>query len=133
MILEALNFTAGVTLPIFVMMLLGLILRRLQIIDEHFMDIASRLVVNFGLPAILFLGTVRMDLGLALDRQLILFTVLMTLVSVGILWLVAGRIAPAAFDRGVFVQGAFRGNLQLPGWRWWLICMARRECLWHRC
>ncbi|OQX33321.1 MAG: hypothetical protein B0D91_14685 [Oceanospirillales bacterium LUC14_002_19_P2] len=115
MVLEALNFTAGVTLPIFVMMFLGLVLRRFQIIDDPFMDTASRLVVNFGLPAVLFLGTVRMDLGLALDRQLIAFTVAMTIASVGILWLLAGRIASVALDRGVFVQGAFRGNLAITG------------------
>lgn len=115
MVLKTLDFTAGVILPIFVMIFLGRIFRRFQIIDDSFIDTAARLVVNFGLPAILFLGTAYTDLELALDRQLILYTVTMTLVSVCVLWLLAGRIVPSTLDRGVFVQGAFRGNLATIG------------------
>ncbi|MCW7554393.1 hypothetical protein NX722_17555 [Endozoicomonas gorgoniicola] len=49
---DTLLFTAGVTLPVCIMLLAGILLKKTGYIDDHFIRVSSRLVFNFGLPAV---------------------------------------------------------------------------------
>ena len=51
---DTLLFTAGVTLPVCIMLLAGILLKKTGYIDDHFISVSSRLVFNFGFPAVLF-------------------------------------------------------------------------------
>lgn len=106
--------TLETTLPVFAMVFIGLGLRRLGWIDSAFIHTASALVFRATLPTLVFLSIVRADLETTLNPTLLAFFVVATLASFMLCWLWALRTVPMA-DRGVYVQGAFRGNCGIVG------------------
>lgn len=111
---SAFSQTIAVTLPVFAMLFLGWGLRQRRMIDEAFIGTASQLVFKACLPALIFLGILRADLSTALQPALLGYFLLATLVSFVLVWFWALRASPRA-DRGVYVQGAFRGNCGIVG------------------
>ncbi|QSP93997.1 AEC family transporter [Marinobacter salinisoli] len=106
--------TLETTLPVFVMVFIGLGLRRIGWIDGTFVNTASSLVFKGTLPTLVFLGIIRADLQTTLNPSLLLFYALATLGGFALAWLWAiWRVRPE--DRGVYVQGAFRGNCGIVG------------------
>ncbi len=106
--------TLETTLPVFAMVFIGLGLRRLGWIDAAFINTASALVFRATLPTLVFLSIVRADLDTTFNPALMGFFVAATLASFLFCWLWALRAVPVA-DRGVYVQGAFRGNCGIVG------------------
>ena len=113
-LLETLFQTLETTLPVFVMVFLGIGLRRVGWIDQAFVGTASALVFKATLPTLVFLSIIRADLSTAFNPGLLGFYVLATLVSFAVVWFWATRRV-ARDDRGVYVQGAFRGNCGIVG------------------
>lgn len=101
--------TLAITAPVFVMLFLGLVLRRVNWIDDNFIRVASGLVFNVTMPALLFLGILHADLHAAMKPSVLIFFSVATLLSFAAAWGWALWRCPEA-DRGVYVQGAFRGN-----------------------
>ncbi|MDR5868008.1 AEC family transporter [Halomonas koreensis] len=106
--------TLNVTLPIFAMVFLGLVLKRLRWLDQGFVTTASMLVFRATLPALIFLSIVEADLAATLDPRWLGFFALATLGSFLLAWGWARLRVPRA-ERGVYVQGAFRGNCGIVG------------------
>lgn len=112
--LAVLQQTLGITAPVFSMLFLGVLLKRLRWIDDAFIETASSLVFRGTMPALLFLSIVKADLGTALKPALIAYFVLATLISFFIAWAWAIWRCPMA-ERGIYTQGAFRGNNGIVG------------------
>ncbi|MDB6443099.1 MULTISPECIES: AEC family transporter [unclassified Pseudomonas] len=103
--LETLNVTA----PVFAMLFLGVLLKRIDWINDNFIHIASSLVFNVTMPALLFLGILHADLHAALQPDLLIYFCIATLLSFAMAWGWAIWRCPRE-DRGIYTQGAFRGN-----------------------
>ena len=106
--------TLSVTAPVFAMLFLGVALNRLGWIDAAFVHTASALVFRGTMPTLLFISIIKADLNAALQPALLLYFVGATIVTFGLAWSWALWCCPAA-DRGVYVQGAFRGNNGIVG------------------
>lgn len=106
--------TLAITAPVFSMLFLGVGLKRLGWIDDAFINTASSLVFRGTLPALLFLGIVKADLSTALQPALLGYFVLATLMCFLIAWGWAIWRWPQV-DRGIYTQGAFRGNNGIVG------------------
>ena len=106
--------TLSVTAPVFVMLFLGVILKRLNWIDAAFIATSSSLVFKGTMPTLLFIAILKADLSAALQPALLLYFLLATLAMFALAWLWALWRCPMA-DRGVYVQGAFRGNNGIVG------------------
>lgn len=106
--------TLAITAPVFSMLFLGVGLKRLGWIDDVFINTASSLVFRGTLPALLFLGIVKADLSAALQPALLGYFVLATLACFLIAWGWATWRCPQV-DRGIYTQGAFRGNNGIVG------------------
>jgi predicted permease len=106
--------TISVTAPVFSMLFLGVALKRLGLIDAAFINTASALVFRGTLPTLLFLGIVKADLNTALQPALLVYFVLATLGCFLLAWGWAILRCPEA-DRGIYTQGAFRGNNGIIG------------------
>lgn len=113
-LLELFSRTLDVTLPVFAMVFVGIGLKRLQWIDSGFVATASALVFKATLPTLIFLSLIKADLSVALDVPLLLFFAAATLGQFFLSWAWACYRVPVA-DRGVYVQGAFRGNCGIVG------------------
>ncbi|GGB78495.1 malate transporter [Marinobacterium zhoushanense] len=103
-----------VTGPVFAMLVIGMVLKRSRLIDDHFISVASVLSYKALMPTLLFFGILRADLNTALQPKLIGYFYLATVLSFGWAWLWARRTVPAE-NRGLYVQGAFRGNCGIVG------------------
>lgn len=106
--------TLDVTLPVFVMVFIGIALKRLRWIDRAFVSTASALVFKATLPTLIFLSIINADLSVALDIPLMLFFAAATLAQFALSWGWAHYRVPRA-DRGIYVQGSFRGNCGVVG------------------
>lgn len=106
--------TLGVTAPVFVMLSIGVALKRLAWIDASFIHTASSLVFKATMPTLLFLSILRADLDAALQPALLSYYVVATVTTFFLAWAWALWRCPRA-DRGVYVQGAFRGNNGIVG------------------
>lgn len=113
--LATLSFAFSVTAPIFVMLLLGIVLKRIQMINDEFIKIASQLVYNIGLPVMLFTTCATAHFGEMTDKNiLIAFSLMTAIVFIGSL-VTAHWHCKDPREHGVFIQGAFRGNLAILG------------------
>ncbi len=113
--LQILAFSLSVTGPIFVLLALGILLIRIEFLNDAFVDIGSRLVFTLGLPALLFLNVSKANLGESADLALVGYGLLMTLVVYLLLKYLAAKHVSPAEDRGVVVQGAYRSNMGIIG------------------
>ncbi|HBZ92802.1 MAG TPA: AEC family transporter [Pseudomonas sp.] len=99
----------AITAPVFAMLFLGVVLKRVRWIDTSFIDTASSLVFRGTMPTLLFLGVVKADLDAAMQPQLLTYFFLATVASFFVAWAWAIWRVPFE-DRGIYTQGAFRGN-----------------------
>ncbi|SDX42309.1 AEC family transporter [Marinobacter mobilis] len=106
--------TLETTLPVFAMVFIGLGLRRIGWIDMPFINTASSLVFKATLPTLVFLSIISADLTSALNPRLLGYYLAATITGFTLSWLWAAWRVPYR-DRGVYVQGAFRGNCGIVG------------------
>jgi LysR family malonate utilization transcriptional regulator len=98
-----------VTGPVFGLVIIGMVLKRLKLIDDGFISTSSNLVFRATMPTLLFISILQSDLSTAFQPDLVLFFSGATILGFGLAWLWSLRGVPFE-DRGVYVQGAFRGN-----------------------
>lgn len=110
-----LGFAFGVTGPIFLLVLLGILLKKFQIIDEAFTKKASRMVFLVAMPTMLFMSMINTDINALLNGTYLGFALLATLATFVLFSLLAPLVVSVKRDRGVFIQGAFRANLAIVG------------------
>lgn len=106
--------TLAITAPVFAMLFLGVALKRLRWIDTPFIDTASSLVFRGTMPTLLFLGVFKAGLDAAMQPQLLSYFFLATVASFFVAWAWAIWRVPFE-DRGIYTQGAFRGNNGIVG------------------
>lgn len=108
-------FAVSAIAPIFLVLAVGWFLRRVQLVDDAFVGTASKLVFNVALPSLIFVNLVKLDLQQVLHWAQLAYGLGATLVAFVVIWLASGPLIASDQDRGVFVQGAFRGNLGIIG------------------
>lgn len=113
--LDIFGFSFGITGPIFVIMGLGILLMRIGLLTDAFIEAGTRLVFTIALPSLLFLSIARTRITEQANLPLIAFGIVMTIVVYLLLeWYARARITPER-DRGVVVQGIFRSNMGVIG------------------
>ncbi|PUA29183.1 MAG: transporter [Cellvibrio sp. 79] len=97
------------------MLFLGFLLKKRNMINDGFIKTSSQLVYNLGLPVMLFITCAIADTSLATDWDLLIaFASMTSLVFIGSFFTAHWHCNDKR-DEGVFIQGAFRGNLVILG------------------
>jgi len=98
-------------IPVFLVILLGVAIRRFRWLPEEFFPSVEKFSYNIAFPALLFSNTARLDFQGSLVGELALATLLPTfmVVSVTLLAMLCARGLPDA-SRSSIVQGAMRPN-----------------------
>ena len=105
----------NIVLPVFAIIALGTLLKRLGLIDATFLQQTNRLVYYVCLPLLLFYEIGRADFLANFNGRLVVGSILAVTVTFLVSYAyTAVRGYPAA-ARGVFSQGAFRGNIAYVG------------------
>ncbi|WP_159819574.1 AEC family transporter [Colwellia sp. 20A7] len=114
-IFSLLPIALQITAPIFILITLGTWLFHIKFINKEFIRISSKFIFNIGLPIILFTSTASHDFKQLINVSHIVLILSTTLIVFIISHYTACKFIGAERDKGVFVQGAFRGNLIIVG------------------
>jgi len=113
--IENLVFSINAVLPIFLIMIFGMALKRLGVIDPTGAKQMNALLFNFALPIRLFLDLYVSDFSELWDVRLMIFTAGSVLVFFFICWGLAIWLMPNRQMKGAFIQGGFRSNFAILG------------------
>lgn len=112
--IENIIFSIDATMPIFLMMVVGYILKKLKFLNDQNTACLNRLVFRIFLPALLFLDMEKSDLRTIWDGKMILLCFLITVVSIFISYLVS-LLNKDKYDRGEIIQASFRSGAATLG------------------
>lgn len=110
---QAVSFAFMIVFPNLALMAIGFMMKRGGAIDGNFIDTASKIVFNFGLPCLLFLSVIKSDVNFAEQTVLLTAGVITTFVLFFGAEIYAKFFVPNVADKGVFVQGVFRSNMAI--------------------
>ncbi|NLS14635.1 AEC family transporter [Vibrio sp. SM6] len=113
--LPILLFSLSITGPICLMLVLGVLFKRMGLINENFIEVGSKLVFQVTLPAMLFLSIANAGGGLSLAQPFILYGLLASVVFFVFTSVAVKAAFPQSADSGVIIQGSFRANTAIIG------------------
>lgn len=112
--MENLIFSLNATIPVFLLMVLGLVLRKMGWIDEVFASRMNKFVFRIPLPVLLFQDLATVDFYEMWDGKFVFFCFAITFLEI----LLAGLFSLLLKDRstrGEFIQAAYRSSAALLG------------------
>lgn len=112
--MENLIFSLNATVPVFLMMLLGLLFRYLGWIDEQFASKMNKFVFLVPLPVKVFQDLATVDFEEAWNAKFVLFCFAVTVLSIAIAMAVSFLWKDRS-DRGEFIQASYRSSAALLG------------------
>ena len=112
--MENLIFSLNATIPIFLMMLLGLLFRKLGWMDEVFAAKMNKFVFLVPLPVLLFEQLATVDFSEVWDIKFILFCFVVTAISITISTLISLLWKDRSI-KGEFIQATYRSSAALLG------------------
>ncbi len=112
---ESLVFSLNATVPAFLLIVAGWVLRRLGLMDEGFATKANSFVFKVALPLHIFAEMAPVDFAEAWDGSFVAFCLVATALSVLICLAVSWLLFRGKPWRGEFVQAAYRSSATLLG------------------
>ena len=108
-------YSINATLPIFLLIILGKVLKTTKIINEEFTKTADRYVFRIALPALLFSDLTENNVGSAFDGKYVLFCFSVTIFSIAVLWGLTEKFMKNEEQKGAFIQGSYRSSAAILG------------------
>lgn len=112
--MENLIFSLNATVPIFLLMLLGIFLRKVGWVDHVFASKMNTFVFRLPLPVLVFSDLATVDFSQVWDVRFVLFCFFATLFSIALAALLS-RIWKATPIQGEFIQASYRSSAALLG------------------
>ncbi len=113
--MENLSFSLNVVLPLFVLMVLGFVLRRVGFFSDGFLQVGNKFGFKVTLPVLLFQNIRTSQMGDVFNGGLIAFTVIAILLTAVAACAGTMLVVKDNRRRGAVVQGIFRSNFVLFG------------------
>ena len=113
--MENLVFSLNATIPVFLVMVIGYILRNLKIIDEPFVKTLNSFNYTVTLPVLLFKDISESDFLAVWDTSYVLFCFLTTLFCIAVIWIITAKVYHKKDLIGEFVQASYRGSAAVLG------------------
>ncbi|MCI6926206.1 AEC family transporter [Butyricicoccus porcorum] len=113
--MDSFVFSLNATVPIFLVMVLGYILKQIGMFTEEFCAVANKYVFKVALPVLLFRDIAQTDLYQDFNLSFVLYCAGVTIVMFLGLWLLTAKLMPDKTMVGAFVQGAARSSVAVLG------------------
>jgi malonate transporter len=113
--MQNLIFSLQVVAPVFIIVFLGVLLKRWQLINDLFITTSIKLAFNIAMPALVFIKIAETDFFQVFQPGQITFVLTATLISFLFAWLVSGYLTDNGRSKGAFIQGSYRGNYAIIG------------------
>lgn len=108
-------FSLNVTAPIFLVMVLGYVLRQIGMLNENFVTVANRFNFTVTLPVMLFRDISSVPVREVFDGRYVLFCALASAACFWIIWGGTKLFLKEQPLRGAFVQASFRSSAAVMG------------------
>ena len=105
--LDNLIFSLNATMPIFLMMVVGFMLKKIKMLDEHTTNVINKTVFKIFLPALLFMDVAEQDFVSMWDTEFVLFCFIVTCISIVVSFFLS-MFDKDKEDRGEFIQASYR-------------------------
>lgn len=109
-------FSFNAIAPLMLLVLLGIVLRRIGLINESLNSGVNRLLFQTAFPISLFYNIAGMELSEFFSLRLMLFALISIISIAALLMLVVPRVLNDRRKSGAFIQGVYRGNYLLLGY-----------------
>ncbi|MDV6250694.1 AEC family transporter [Vibrio sp. EA2] len=114
-VLHQLQFSISITGPICLMLVLGVLFKRIGLIDNNFIDVGSKLVFKVTLPAMLFISIVSSTHDFSSASHFVNYGVIASISFFVFTYLSVKFLFPSSPDQGVLIQGGYRANTGIIG------------------
>ncbi|MGN0658432.1 MAG: AEC family transporter [Emergencia sp.] len=112
--LRNLLFCLNATIPVFLLMILGMVFMKLHIFDEDFVKKMNAFVFKAALPVLVFYDLCKEDFYEVWDTKYVLFCFLATALSIGLVTAVSFLLKDRSVQ-GEFIQVAYRSSAAIMG------------------
>lgn len=112
--LNNLLFCLNATIPVFLLMLLGLLFMKLHIFDDVFVKKMNAFVFRIALPVLVFYDLCREDFYAVWDTKYVLYCFFATLLSIGLVTAMSFLLRDKSVQ-GEFIQVAYRSSAAIMG------------------
>ena len=113
--MDSFIYSINATVPIFLVMIVGWVIKQLGVIDEHFVSKANKYVFHVALPVLLFQQISSADMTSQFDIRFVLYCMLATTAFFVITWVVTELLMKDDTQKGSFVQCACRSSAAILG------------------
>lgn len=108
-------FSLNATIPIFLLILIGYIIKQIGIVDESFIKTTNKFNYTITLPALLFSDISSTNLSEFFDFGYVIFCIVITSISFWSIWGISKLLIKDKSIIGAFVQASFRGSAAVLG------------------
>lgn len=113
--MENFLFSLNVTLPIFIIILVGGFLKRIGLLNDGFCAVADKLVFKVALPVQLFQDIAAMDIRADFSGKFVVFCMIATTCMFAATWILGAVFLKDKSMVGAFAQAAARGSAAILG------------------
>ncbi|MBQ8301121.1 MAG: AEC family transporter [Clostridia bacterium] len=113
--MDSLIYSLNATVPVFLVIVVGYILKRIGILNESFVKSANKFNFKVTLPVLLFVDLSTTDIIGDFDLEYVLFCAIVTTVVFFALWLGARTWLKDKSLTGEFVQACYRSSAAILG------------------
>lgn len=111
----SLLYSANIIIPIFILILIGILSRRKGLIDSHFISTSSKVVFNLALPTSIFNIIYNADITTMFNPKVVIITTLVTILCYFMAFLLSNFFCKEDEQKGAFIQSSIRGNTAIFG------------------
>ncbi len=113
--MENLIYSINATLPVFLVIVIGYILKRIGILDEAFVKSANKFNFKVTLPVLLFVDLSATDIIGDFNLEYVLFCAIATTLIFVVLWFGAKLFVKDGSIAGEFIQASYRSSAAILG------------------
>ena len=113
--MDNLIFSLNATVPIFTLMVLGYLFRKIGLIDEKSASWMNKFVFKAALPVLVFKDLADQDFAKTWNGKFVLFCFAATSISIAVIALLSKWVVKDRAKRGEFIQSSYRSSAALLG------------------
>jgi len=113
--MDNLIFSLNATVPVFALILVGYVLKRIGITNKNFVSVSNKINYNLTLPVLLFMDISAVNVREKFDIRLILFCMIVTSICFFTIWGLTRLFVKDKGIIGAFVQASYRGSAAVLG------------------
>lgn len=113
--MDSFIYSINATVPVFLVMVLGGLIKKIGIIDEHFANVANRYVFKVALPVLLFRDLSKSDFKSQFEPKFVLYCSIVTILMFSLVWIFTEILMKNDTQKGAFIQGSCRSSAAILG------------------